>query len=400
MAIRRLFALPALLLATACADAPHEDDHDDLDPEAAAEAYGQAWQGKDETKADGQQCTGVRVPDRGTFGKRIALTFDDGPNPATTPQVVEILRRRGVPATFFINGSRVRDDATRAILADVAADPNFLVGNHSWSHQNMAQLSTSKVASEMDRTTEVMRAAGVSPKWYRFPFGSSNCTTAQMARDRGYIITGWHVDSADWCFASGGGSCPSRIFRYVDDRFRNDMAGLVMQQARSYGGGVALFHDIHQNTADAIEGIIDQLEAEGFTFVRLDDTAVFPQLNGQAPAPPPPPPPPSAFVGDACEGDEDCDFTDRDGNRGFCHGVGFCSLPCEGFCPDMTGKAPTFCVADTGVEPATGICVSKSVDANGNCADVPGTIDASADRFIGNSSAAARSAEVCLPSPQ
>ena len=60
---------------------------------------------------------------------------------------------------------------------------------------------------------------------------------------------------------------------------RNDMQAYVLSQVRATGGGVILFHDIHQNTADHLDAILTALEAEGVTFVRLDDSAVFPKLN-------------------------------------------------------------------------------------------------------------------------
>jgi hypothetical protein len=105
------------------------------------------------------------------------------------------------------------------------------------------------------------------------------------------------------------------------------------------------------------------------------------------------------FVGDACACPRDCDFQERGGAAGVCHEAGFCTLPCAGFCPDLAGRAPTFCAPDPSVDGQAGICVSKAIPDNGHCADVPGTIDASTERFIGNSSAPARDAEVCLPAP-
>lgn len=96
-----------------------------------------------------------------------------------------------------------------------------------------------------------------------------------------------------------------------------------------------------------------------------------------------------AFVGDACSRDEDCDFA-ADAR---CHDAGFCTVPCEGYCPDRAGRAPTFCVTDGD----GGACVSRSSTANHACADVPGTAPAMADRHVGDSGAAPAQAEVCLP---
>jgi peptidoglycan/xylan/chitin deacetylase (PgdA/CDA1 family) len=241
-------------------------------------------------KADRAGCSGIVPPDRPRFGGRVALTFDDGPNPATTPQVLEVLRAHGVPATFFINGKNVSSEATEAIVADVVADPLFHLGNHSWSHPNMTTLSAGTAADQIDDNTAVIEAAGGEPTYFRFPFGSANCSLAQAVRDRGYKITGWHVDSADWCFSTGTpGSCPASRFKWVDDDVRNDMLGFVMRQVRQRDGGIVLFHDIHQYTADSLERVIETMEDEGFTFVGLDDTDTFPLLNGVTPPAPEPP---------------------------------------------------------------------------------------------------------------
>lgn len=107
------------------------------------------------------------------------------------------------------------------------------------------------------------------------------------------------------------------------------------------------------------------------------------------------------FVGSPCGCDADCGFA-AGGAAGFCHPAGFCTLPCAGYCPDLDGRAPTFCVADPTVPgPVTeGICVSRAVPANGHCADVPGTLDLEAERFVGDSGAGERTAEVCVPAPQ
>ena len=387
-----LFALALSLVPFGCTSTPgDEDDHGDMSESDVSAAWENAFRTKDDDKADSTGCSGVRVPDRGPFAKRVVLTFDDGPNPATTPDVVATLRRQKVPATFFINGSRVKGDTEKAILADIVSDPNFKLANHTWSHVNMAEQGSAEVDRQIDKTAEVLTAAGAPLQYFRFPFGSSTCGTAEAVRSRGLIITGWHIDSADWCFAAGGGVCKASTFRYVPDAFRSDMKGYVMSQVRSTDGGILLFHDIHRSTADRLEDIIVTLKAEGYTFTGLDDLQTFPKLNGSSA-----PPAPVAFVGDACKADTDCGFSVW-GLTGACHKAGFCSIGCDGFCPDKSGKAPTFCVQDPAATQPAGLCVPMAVSENGHCADLPGTLDASAERYVGTSNAPARSAEVCMP---
>jgi poly-gamma-glutamate synthesis protein (capsule biosynthesis protein) len=98
------------------------------------------------------------------------------------------------------------------------------------------------------------------------------------------------------------------------------------------------------------------------------------------------------FVGDACARDAECDFAPG----AFCHAAGFCTLPCDGYCPDRADRALTFCAEDPHA-PSTGICTSRSSGTNGYCAAVPGTSAREAERFVAGSGAASATATACLP---
>ncbi|MEZ4364910.1 MAG: polysaccharide deacetylase family protein [Kofleriaceae bacterium] len=373
--------LPLLASAACLGDG---DDHAD-DGALFEEAYEQNQDGK----ADGAGCSGVRVPDAGPFGGRIALTFDDGPNPATTPRVLAALRARGLPATFFTNGSRYAAPGAAALAAEIAADPQFILANHSQRHVNLATLSLDAVAREVDGTDALIRTAGDTPRYFRFPFGSATCASAELVRARGYTVTGWHIDSADWCYAAGGGVCKASTFRYVPDALRDDMTGYVMSQVRAHDGGIILFHDIHGHTADALPAILDRLIADGYTFVSLDDEATFPKLHGVTPP----------FIGTPCETDDACAFT-AGGAAGRCHPAGFCTTACEGACPDRVGAAPTYCIADGLAPPEAGpagTCVSRPAAVNQACAALPQTERRVEARFVGDSGASPGQAEVCAP---
>ncbi len=386
-----LLFVAAIFSAIGCTDSDGHL-HCDEDGENCVDetsGYEQAYEeGRQEGKADGTDCSGVRVPDRNGFNKRIALTFDDGPNPATTPRVIEILKAHRAPATFFINGSKLAASGATALAQRIAADPDFLLGNHSQNHTNLAEQTLAKAASEMDRTAQSVTAAGETMKWFRFPFGSSTCGTMNLVKERGWFAAGWHIDSADWCYAAGNGVCKKSTFKYVPDDQRNDMLGYIMSQVASTNGGVILFHDIHPNTANNLDRILTALEQAGYTFVRLDDTSVFPRLNGVTP-------PPQKFIGDACTTNAQCAFT-ANGQQGRCSSAGFCTISCQGSCPDLSGKAPTFCIADA-ASTGAGLCVSKAHALNNNCALLPNTTRRDADRFLGTSNAAPARANVCAP---
>jgi peptidoglycan-N-acetylglucosamine deacetylase len=268
----------ACVLAFVATGCLADDELDHLDEDATL--YEQAYEeGQAEGKTDGTDCSGVRVPDRNGFAKRIALTFDDGPNPATTPKVIEVLKRHHAPAAFFNNGSRYAAAGAKELAAQIAADPDYILANHSQNHLNLAQQSLAKVGLEIDGTDALLRGAGEMPAYFRFPFGSSTCASMKLAKTKGYVVTGWHIDSADWCYAAGGGVCKKSTFKYVDDALRDNMIGYVVAQAKANGGGILLMHDIHANTAARLDDVLTALEQQGFTFVRLDDRDAFPKLH-------------------------------------------------------------------------------------------------------------------------
>lgn len=374
--------LPAATGAASCSSDEHHDDGPGaLSDQEYAAAFEQAFTERD-LKGDSARCSGVVVPDQSGFDGRVALTFDDGPNPETTTQILATLRAHDVPATFFINGKRVVDDRTRAIVKEIVDDPLFLLANHTWAHPQMTRLSSGDAQAQIDRTTEVIDEAGGQAKWFRFPFGASNCTTAEQVTDRGYTVTGWHIDSADWCYARGG-RCAASTFQYVDDELRDDMQGWVMKQVPRLNGGILLFHDIHKNTADSLDGIIKALQDGGYSFTNIDDVDTFPALNGIIPP----------FVGSPCAADADCTWSEE----GFCHVAGVCTQSCEGYCPDHASHPATFCTGNPADAGATGICVSKSDGDEAVCAAQEGTSNASANRFQGGSRAPEAEAEVCMP---
>lgn len=359
-------ALLALLIhATGCMtpdEAACNSEEECADADLMNQAYDDA---NTDAKEDGYDCSGVRVPDRNGFAKRVVLTFDDGPNPATTPKVIEILHKHHAPATFFENGMRYNSTAAKNLAHQIAIDPDFILGNHTQNHIDLAKQTAAKVTSEVMSTDALIRAAGSSAKYLRFPFGSASCSAKHYVEGLGYTVVGWHIDSADWCYAAGNGYCKPATFQYVTDSLRHDMVGFIMSQLRQNNGGIILMHDIHQSTADHLDEILTKLESEGFTFARLDDKTVLPKLNGVA----------AKFIGDKCTSNADCTFS-----GGTCAPVGFCTMACTTTCPDQSGKAGTFCIANPD-DTSKGMCVSKAASQNNNCAAITGTTAETLPRF-------------------
>lgn len=378
--MRSLLAIPALLALFASTGVGCADDHDHDEEQLSNE-----W---NETYDLGQNpCSGYVVPDQGPFLGRVALTFDDGPNLDTTPQVLDILAAQGIKATFLINGKRVTSDAHRAVLQRML-DEGHIVGNHTQSHKNATKISIDEFSRQVEATDEIIRDLGIEPEYFRFPYGASNCDTANVVEGFGYRNTGWHVDSGDWCYASstgGTGHCAKSTFKHVPDQYRDDMAAYTMSQVNRAGGGIVLFHDIHAFTANSLEGIIQQLQAGGYTFVNIDDETVFPLLNGADPGP---------GVGDACTEAGEC--THPLTTECFTNGteLGVCTLDCAGYCD---GGDQTFCAT---VADGVGKCVQKAYEGNEWCAAIPGTKAYEVPRHVGNSGVPAANASVCLPEIQ
>lgn len=238
-------------------------------------------------------CSGVVLPDQGPFGKRVALTFDDGPHALRTTQILDELALQGVSATFFINGKNLPADRSAAAwqILRRAIGEGHLVGNHTQDHVNSPTVRPAfKFAKQIDETDAVIaeaHAAAAVPwqaKFFRFPYGASNCETHDAVTTRGYAVVGWHVDTADWCFNSptgGYGYCSPATFQHVPDAYRDNFTGYTLSQAQRKQGGVLLLHDVHRFTVENLRALITALRDSGYSFVGLDDEAVFPQLNAQ-----------------------------------------------------------------------------------------------------------------------
>ncbi len=126
----------------------------------------------------------------------LALTFDDGPNATWTPRLLEILARHEVRATFFLLGSRAEGEPE--LVRRIAA-AGHLIGNHSWSHPNLARSSSSRVREELERTNETLeQITGAPVKFFRPPFGARRPAVLRIARELGLTPVLWNAMTSDW----------------------------------------------------------------------------------------------------------------------------------------------------------------------------------------------------------
>jgi peptidoglycan/xylan/chitin deacetylase (PgdA/CDA1 family) len=129
-------------------------------------------------------------------GRTMVLTFDDGPHPRYTPQILDTLREYDVRATFFVCGEMAVE--YRHLLARMA-DEGHLVGNHTWSHPLLTRMGRAGIRSEMTRTSKVIRNAyGERPLWFRAPYGAWNRAAFRLGSELGMEPLAWTLDTRDW----------------------------------------------------------------------------------------------------------------------------------------------------------------------------------------------------------
>ncbi len=207
---------------------------------------------------------------------RVALTFDDGPTAPGTDNILEVLKKYKVHATFFMIGEKAQQYPE--LVARVRAAGHDVVANHSWSHPNFHDIDVARQTGEVLRTDSLTGADG--PKLFRYPYGNSTCETNQLVREHGYKIVGWHIDSCDWAYdRTGAIDAREAISCGVPPQFMNDYVGHVLAAARARRGGIILMHEIHPHTLKSLDAIIAGLLADGFGFGMVTDADFQPSLR-------------------------------------------------------------------------------------------------------------------------
>jgi peptidoglycan/xylan/chitin deacetylase (PgdA/CDA1 family) len=178
----------------------------------------------------------------------VAFTFDDGPNPETTPAVIGALEKYDIPATFFIVTQRLlgkHGDAPRDILAHELAD-HFMVGSHSVTHKNLKTANAELVAKEIDGSFRTLAKDADRPiGMFRPPYGALSGTGRGRLKQLGVTEVIWSIDTLDWK-------------AHDADKLRKKVLKMILHD----NGGVVLMHDVKPITAKIIGDVLDDLEAE------------------------------------------------------------------------------------------------------------------------------------------
>lgn len=175
----------------------------------------------------------------------VALTFDDGPS-WPTPQLLDTLAAKRVPATFFVVGQQVDANGGHSRRAHVEG---HAVENHTWSHPEMNRLTRAQQQQQVDAVDAELDRWGVAaPRLMRPPYGAYNTDT----RNLGFPLIIWDVDPQDW---------------------RGYSASYIRNHVVTYTrpGSIVLQHDVHINSVNAVPGIVDDLLARGYTFVTVEE---------------------------------------------------------------------------------------------------------------------------------
>jgi peptidoglycan-N-acetylglucosamine deacetylase len=170
-------------------------------------------------------------PRRSEHGpEEIALTFDDGPNPRWTPQLLELLAKHRIRATFFLIG---RFAAAQRSLARQTFEAGHLIGNHTWTHPNLARTSPEQTHEELSRTSaELEQIIGSPVRYFRPPFGLRRPVTLRIARELGLIPVTWNIIGNDWN-APSAEAIVARVNRLME---RNQRGGYATNLVLHDGG--------------------------------------------------------------------------------------------------------------------------------------------------------------------
>lgn len=188
-----------------------------------------------------------------TGGNRVALTFDDGPDPIATPALLDLLKRENVRATFFLIGRNV--DAHPEIARRIA-DDGHLIGNHTYTHRWQNTLSWGRaIAKDMsDAQDAIRRATGITPKYFRPPVGLTTPHFQTALKRVGLKLIAWTVRPRD------GVKSADVVIEYV--------------VRKTHVGSIILLHDGNapaEKITQIVESVIRELRGNGFAMVRLDE---------------------------------------------------------------------------------------------------------------------------------
>lgn len=188
----------------------------------------------------------VETPD-----KKIAITFDCAWEAHDIPEILDILRQYDCRATFFVVGAWAEKNP-RSVRMMV--ENGHEVGSHGYAHLRMGALAESQIRQDISMAHNTIgKITGKSPELLRVPYGDYSSSVLKCARESGYYVIQWNVDSLDW----------------MDSTSEHDMIKRVLSKARN--GSIVLFHNDTKYTVKALPKILNNLSHKGFIFVPVSE---------------------------------------------------------------------------------------------------------------------------------
>ncbi|MBR2754105.1 polysaccharide deacetylase family protein [Candidatus Saccharibacteria bacterium] len=190
----------------------------------------------------------VKATDRVLTGKKlVVLTFDDGPSNVTTPHLLDILREKDVPATFFVLGNKAQ--ASPKIIKR-AIKEGHEVASHTMYHQNLIRIPANAAKNDINEARSTLAGIlGFNPRFTRPPYGNINNVIREVV---GTPMILWSVDTEDW-------------------RSKDTDSIISTAMSELHDGAIILMHDIYPTTVEAVPKLIDGIRKQGYEFASLSE---------------------------------------------------------------------------------------------------------------------------------
>lgn len=199
--------------------------------------------------------------------KYVALTFDDGPDPVYTPEILDILKEKDVRATFFLIGKNVKN---RPEIARRMVEEGHSIGSHTHSHKSLIPLSAKSTYNEIKNAeVAIEEATGIRPTLFRPPRGVYSGYARELLKEERYTLVLWDLSAVDWAELA-----PKKIVANVVNKVKPGSIILLHDSGDliTYRGG-----DRH-STVKALPEIIDKLRAQGYEFITIDQMIFISEL--------------------------------------------------------------------------------------------------------------------------
>lgn len=232
--------------------------------------------------------------------KKVVLTFDDGPHAVNTPKTLDVLKKYGAKATFFVLTENV-NDKTMPIIKRIIQEGHTLASHHH-DHQNNNGKSEAQYRAELEKTVTMIaelneKFGGSNELYYRFPYGEYGSgkldyhhfnvmkeVSDKIFQENCINFAFWDIDSLDWLAPMSEKDIVSNVMAHLDGgkaynmkkgRFSGKYKKDAYEITRPYGGGVVLMHDIHEKSVMALEQLLPKLLDAGYSIVPIKEIQEF-----------------------------------------------------------------------------------------------------------------------------